>query len=249
MEQTDRERIVSTLIDILKDEVHGLRTAELTNRMKTKLPDVRWYDTVLQYAREPDSLVYQPSRGWFRHKQFQDKSDGAELQVLPGEKIAEEKFYKPFADWLERDLGECTKAICVGGARLKDKWGTPDVVGILRPRFDDIVKFPIEITSAEIKVSSTALITAFGQACSYKLFSHKSYIAVPRDAFQEDIDRLESLCMIVGIGLIVFDSGAPESPNFQIRTRAIIHNPDMYYVNDKIRHIAGELFGDERDST
>ena len=57
----------------------------------------------------------------------------------------------------------------------------------------DIVKMPTEIISAEIKTDSKNLITAFGQACSYKLFSHKSYIVVPKDSGQED---LSGLCLL-----------------------------------------------------
>jgi hypothetical protein len=135
----------------------------------------------------------------------------------------------------------CTKAIPVGGAMMKDKFGTPDVIGVYRPSYDDIIQFPMEIVSAEIKVSGDSLITAFGQACSYKLFSHKSYIVVPKTAPQSDIDRLDSLCLIFGIGLVVFNPSSPEDPDFEIRTRTTKHDPDMFYVNEKIKRIGDQL--------
>ena len=160
--------------------------------------------------------------------------------MLP-EKIDEEKFYEPFRRWLVEDLEECTKAVVVGGSQLKDKFGTPDVIGVLRPRFDDIIPSLIEIVSVEIKVSPAGLITAFGQACSYMLFSHKSYIVVPAAAPPDDIDRLESLSLIVGIGLILFDSNSPDAPNFEIRARARKHEPDMFYVNQKLKPIGQGL--------
>ena len=37
-----------------------------------------------------------------------------------------------------KELEECTKAIAVGGAVFKDKWGTPDVVGIREPKKSDM---------------------------------------------------------------------------------------------------------------
>jgi hypothetical protein len=127
---------------------------------------------------------------------------------------------------------ECTQAIEVGGAAMGDRWGTPDVVGIVRPRLDDVFKPPIEIVSAEIKVSTDGLITAFGQACSYRLFSHKSYIVIPRTA---DRDKLESLCFIFNIGLVVFDAASTENPKFEMVARARKSDPDTFYVNEKIK--------------
>ncbi|MBL0274174.1 MAG: hypothetical protein IPQ06_14180 [Chitinophagaceae bacterium] len=38
------------------------------------------------------------------------------------EKIKEEDFYEPFAEWITNDLEECTKAIALGGSKFKDKW-------------------------------------------------------------------------------------------------------------------------------
>src|SRR5207245_27575 len=109
----------------------------------------------------------------------------------PGlEKITEQQLYAPFRDWLIHELEECTKAIPVGGNKFKDKWGTPDVIGIRESRKSDILKFETEIVSAEIKVVSTGLIEAFGQACSYRIFSHKSYIVVPKGSNGDDLTRL-----------------------------------------------------------
>ncbi|HEY9229901.1 MAG TPA: hypothetical protein VIP11_24835 [Gemmatimonadaceae bacterium] len=110
------------------------------------------------------------------------------------------------------------------------------------PRKSDIVKFPTEIVSAEIKLDTQGLITAFGQACSYKLFSHKTHIVVPSTASEDDIARLDALCLIFGIGLVLFDATAPSDPKFDIRVRAMRHEPDMFYVNQNMRIIDDELF-------
>ncbi|RME11732.1 MAG: hypothetical protein D6804_02620, partial [Aquificota bacterium] len=108
---------------------------------------------------------------------------------------------------------------------------------------------PPELITAEVKIATegSALITAFGQACSYKLFSHKVYVAVPKQAGQETISRLESLCMLFGIGLILFNCEKQEDPQFEIRTRAQRSEPDYYYLNQYLRKLPEEkkreLFG------
>lgn len=157
-------------------------------------------------------------------------------------KIKEEDFYDSFAKWLVDDLEECTKAISLGGNKFKDKWGTPDVIGVNTSRASDIIKKPTEIVSAEIKSDSNGLITAFGQACSYRLFSHKSYIVVPKNSSGEDLGRLDGLCQIFGIGLILFDPRNVSEPNFEIRVRALRNEPDMFYVNKNLKEIEDQLF-------
>ena len=113
--------------------------------------------------------------------------------------MKEEDFYVPFADWLENDLEECTKAIPLGGSRFKDKWGTPDVLGKWESKRSDIIQAPTEIVSAEIKLDINQLITAFGQAAAYRLFSHRTYLVVPVQAGRDEIARLDSLCSSYGI--------------------------------------------------
>ena len=58
---------------------------------------------------------------------------------------------------------------------------------------------------------------------------------------ETDISRLDSLCMIFGIGLIVFDAQNLDEPAFKILTRAARHEPDMFYVNKYVREVADEL--------
>jgi hypothetical protein len=193
-------------------------------------------------AKRPDE-IYKAARGLFRHVSFREteviEKDTEFLTKIP---IKEENFYKPFAEWLINELEECTKAIPLGGSKFKDKWGTPDVIGIREPRKSDIVQMPTEIISAEIKLDTSNLITAFGQSCSYKLFSHKSYIVIPKESPNEDIARIDALCRIFAIGLILFDSQNPNDPQFEIRVRSNKHEPDMFYVNKYMKLIEDELF-------
>ena len=250
----DHQIIISAVNEILSKAPQGLQYGDLAKQLINRFDGTdigdwikpgsgKLNNAISKYISEPNSTVYKPAKGIYRHKQFQENAETTQLPQSPSEKILESAFYQPFADYLVNRLEECTTAIPVGGAALGDKWGTPDVIGVRKPLFDDIIKSEIEIVSAEIKTSGYGLITAFGQACSYKLFSHKSYVVVPANAPLVDIDRLDSLCLIFGIGLILFDSDAPQAPNFQIKTRAAKHDPDMFYVNEKIRSIGDKLLG------
>jgi hypothetical protein len=167
----ERQQIIDTASELLEKAPHGLRTNELFKRIRERHgPITGDYRVVSQYARQPSSLFFQPARGWWRHSQFRgvDDADTSSTAVPSrAETILEQQFYEPFAQWLVEDLQECTKAIAVGGAVLRDRFGTPDVVSVYKPSYDDIIQFYVEVVSAEIKTASEGLITAFGQACAY----------------------------------------------------------------------------------
>jgi len=243
--EAEKTQIIKAALEILGGHPEGMKGQELRSKIRAQLPqyEKQIYRTLLDYSRSINAEVYQSSRLSYRLTKFKE-SDSTQVPPQPlSEKVAESAFYKPFAKWLVEDVQECTKAIAVGGAKLKDKWGTPDVIGIYMPLPGDFIQFPIEIVSVEIKVSQDGLIAAFGQACSYKLFSHKSYIAIPNTASDEDRDRLEALCWIFGIGLVVFNPASPENPAFEIRARATKYEPDMFYANEKVQPIRKELLG------
>ena len=109
-------------------------------------------------------------------------------------------------------------------------------------RRSDIIKPPTEMVSAEIKLDSSNLITAFGRACSYRLFSHRSYIVVPDNSSEDDIGPLDALYRIFGIGLVIFNPLDPKDPDFRIRSRAAREEPDMFYVNKYLKLVEDELF-------
>ncbi|MFY0541512.1 hypothetical protein [Nannocystis pusilla] len=94
----------------------------------------------------------------------------------------------------------------------------PDVIGVYKALPSDRIN-PHEIISAEIKIDPQASVVAFGQAVAYRLFSTKSYIVMPDTISKEDQGRLEALCMLFGVGLVLFSLN-PEQPDFKIRMRA-----------------------------
>jgi len=232
---TQREKIINIALEILENRPKGIRYSELVREIKSSLPEIpkNTIDGTIWNLniRLPDKVA-KPERGLFILKKYlQGKVEGVTYK--------EENFYQPFADYLVNDLEECTKAIVLGGNKFGDKWGTPDVFGIYKFSEADPIKPPIEIVSAEIKLDINQLITAFGQACAYKLFSHKVYLVIPKDV-EREISRLESLCARFGIGLILFNRSDPNNPDFEIRTRAIKIEPDYFYVNEYLKRLDKE---------
>ena len=202
-----KSRIRKLAVEIIAEHPEGIRYSDLRRKIHERDSSFKW-GTIAGTLRNLDVLienVEKPSRGLFRIIGTDD--GGSSAVSLPT--AHEEDFYSPFADWLRDDLEDVTKAIPLGGNLFKDKWGTPDVIGKRDSRPSDIVKQPIEIVSAEIKTNSSQLITAFGQACAYCLFSHRSYLVVPREAATDEISRLDSLCQVFGLGFVLFDSGRP----------------------------------------
>lgn len=151
------------------------------------------------------------------------------------ETLTEQDFYTSFAQWLEEN-DEATIAAALGGASLGGKWGTPDVIGVLKPRAQDIFKFEPQIVTAEIKAVPSQPVIAFGQAVAYRLFSHKSYIVVPNSTSSDDMNRLKSLCSIHGVGLVTFAINKIQ-PDYAVVVLPVTAAPDMFYVNNMLERL------------
>ncbi len=244
-----RERIIEKAFEILKNNPKGVRYTDLVRMIKKELPEVKEktiYGTVYNLQKQFPYQVEKPERGLFRFifkRELKIEDKGKLIDYEDATKkgktglLLEENFYQKFADYLKNDLDECTESISLGGKKFQDKWGTPDVLGVYKFSEADPVRPISEIISAEIKSDTNQLITAFGQACAYKLFSHKVYLVIPQDSEDADKSRIESLCSRFGIGLITFNKKDKSNPNFQIRTRAIKSEPDYFYVNEYLRRL------------
>ncbi len=223
------QQVKSKVVEILKENPNGLYYMDLMRKTQEKLPKVQ-FNTIRRnfgifLEQEPDK-IYKPARGLYR---LSSKEEAEETAEETPSAYKEEDFYEPFANYLE-EMDECTKALSLGGNYLGKKWGTPDVIGVYKPLQIDPIKFHPEIISAEVKINPSEPITAFGQAIAYRLFSSKVYLVEPKTIIPEDLNRIEALCILFGVGLILFDLN-PEEPNFTIRTRAQRYSPDMWYVN------------------
>ncbi len=244
---TQGDSIRDEAVRLLKNNPNGLRFSQLIRELNDIFPSVprksippTIWDLDIKRGRE----IYKPTRGLFKYRFSPEAENKQATEPLPPATrvVREEEFYEPFADWLKNELDECTVACALGGNYLSKKWGTPDVIGVYKPSKRDVIQFPAEIISAEIKISPLDTVTAFGQAVSYRLFSSKVYLVEPASIPSEDLDRVEALCILFGIGLILFNLDV-KNPNFQIRVRAQKSNPDMFYVNQ----FADKLFDSKQD--
>ncbi|MGQ9573713.1 MAG: hypothetical protein ACUVUC_00205 [Thermoguttaceae bacterium] len=231
MAKLSGDKIRELALKIIAREPRGIRFSELVKRISADHPETpvnTIHGSVWDLAaRFPDQVV-KPSRGLFM-------PPGEEVPVLPP-KVREEDLYPHFARYLKDELDEVTTAEPLGGNALKGKWGTPDVIGVYKPRAGDLIKFPIDIISAEVKTNPQEPVVAFGQAIAYRLFSAKCYVVMPTTVTEDDFSRLEALCMLFGVGLVVakLDVNPPE---FSIRVRAQRFFPDMFYVNEFARRL------------
>src|SRR5205814_813576 len=140
------------------------------------------YTSVSKLSVEFPKEVIKPSRGIYQLASLADQQgEGQGDQPPPVDQAPREQdFYESFAAWLRDDLDEVTEAVELGGAGIKTKWGTPDVVGVYKPLADQIYKFPLELVAAEIKTETSQSVVAFGQAVAYRVFAHKRYVVMPR---------------------------------------------------------------------
>lgn len=228
---------------ILENNPDGMRWIELFNSISEAAPEnnenqVR--GAIQNIIANHTADIVRVARGRYRLAKFISQEEPKLDQPAPpqmdalsatesSEVLEEADFYESFSDWLvEND--EATVALSIGGNVLGAKWGTPDVIGVLKPLPRDIFKFTPQIVTAEIKVATNHPVVAFGQAVAYRLFSHKSYVVIPSKTADEDISRLKSLCGIHGIGLVVFELNK-DNPNYMMLVVPESAEPDVFYVN------------------
>lgn len=240
--------ITKKAIELLDGVPEGLRYSELARRIIEQDGSFKpgtVSGTVWNLDERLPDQVYKPSRGLFRLTKYRAAdTDQLKDELVPKQpkKYKEEDFYELFADWLVNEVEECTKAIALGGNRFRDKWGTPDVIGKRESKRSDIIQAPVEIVSAEIKLDVSQLVTAFGQACAYCLFSHKTYLVVSNKAPGDEVARLDALCQVFGLGFVLFDSENAKDPGFAIRSRPRYQQPDLFYANRYMKLIEAEMF-------
>jgi hypothetical protein len=196
-----------------------LSRLELGKKVQKKLE--RFYDispTLIRFymsglAKGNVEGVVKTAGGYKLKPNYAPKSDSlprrnSSLRKQTGEKA----FYKPFADWLKSKRG-CGEAKPIYRNFANGKWGTPDVVGT---RAQPSRPALIITTEIKIKITQADLVTAFGQACAYQLFSHEVYLVIPRQSEEADKKRMASLCQLHGINLVYFDNKKTNDPDFTL---------------------------------
>lgn len=249
MNKLNRKQIQARAREILEENPGGIRWGEILKMIHAVAPDTppNSIHGAIQVLFQSSDDIVKVARGTYQLAQFVDE-DAAEAiaaneaaataLIAPAGNgavhgpLVEQDFYATFAEWLEEN-DEVTVAGALGGSSLGGKWGTPDVMGVLKPRAQDMFKFEPQIVTAEIKATPSQPVVAFGQAVAYRLFSHKSYIVVPRATSSDDMNRLKSLCSIHGVGLVVFTLDKFQ-PDYGVVVLPAVATPDMFYVNSML---------------
>jgi hypothetical protein len=247
------KRIETEAINVLqdKDYADGIKVSDLKAKIASRHPSIP-PGTIAQYVSDfatKGDKIRRLQRGVVALVESMVPSSPVPFESASTEASQEQKaeaakeatFYEPFSKWLVNEAQEVTEAVALGGGALRGKWGTPDVIGVYKPKPSDLIKFPAEIVSIEIKTDPGAAITAFGQAISYRLFSHKTIIAMA-DAIEKSEDansRLKSLCHLFGVGYVVFDRDNVVIPNFRLVVPPRRFDPDMDYVNEFATRLLG----------
>jgi hypothetical protein len=173
MSKMNTHQIRELALEIIASNSGGIRYSELVKRISSENPETPTntiHGSVWDLATRCPDQVVKPSRGLFKPA----FAENEEVKISPvASKLKEEEFYEPFAEYLKNDLDEVTTSAALGGNGIKGKWGTPDVIGVYKSLASNLIKFPLEIVSAEIKVDTQSPIVAFGQAVAYRLFSSK----------------------------------------------------------------------------
>ena len=218
----------------------GIRFGDLLRWFREVHPEVPEGTIGAQLPQLPQRFperITKPARGLYVPVLQDDVRNVKDAEAASLDDRKEADLYEPFATFLKNELDEVTNVASLGGASLRQKWGTPDVVGTFRPRATDVIKFSPEIVSAEIKNATDQSVVAFGQAVSYRLFSHKSYIVVPSATEPRELARLEALCLLFGVGLVVFEWRDGKAI-FAIRSRALRVEPDSFFMNEFARNLS-----------
>ena len=239
----NRSQIQARTRDLLEQESGGLRWGEILKRIHAEAPETPQNSIhgAIQVLFQSSEEIRKIARGTYQLSKYAEAGaevtlSEADIAMTPlqptsstGPSLTEQDFYASFAVWLEEN-DEATRAAALGGASLGGKWGTPDVIGVLKPRAQDIFKFEPQIVTAEIKAVPGQPVVAFGQAVAYRLFSHKTYIVVPESTGGDDMSRLKALCSLHGVGLVTFALDV-DAPDYTVVVLPALANPDMFYVN------------------
>lgn len=238
----NRKEIQSRARQILEENTGGVRWGEVLKIIHAEAPETppNSIHGAIQNLFQDNYEIVKVARGTYQLSKYaaaESSEAQAEDKAMASKPVSskeqgsltEQDFYHSFAAWLEEN-DEATVASPLGGSSFGGKWGTPDVIGVLKPRAQDIFKFEPQIVTAEIKAVPGQPVVAFGQAVAYRLFSHKSYIVIPNTTSSDDMSRLKSLCSIHGVGLVTFTLDIAQ-PDYTVGVLPVVAAPDMFYVN------------------
>ncbi len=227
--------------EFIQNSPDGIRYSELVAKIRNEFPKYKEGTIAVQVTDLPSSTDYGRSIERVDRGIYKPKSAGSSGKVISASGTTrtavrnEEKFYAEFARFVRDDLVECTHAVKYGNNRLQNdkKWFNPDIVGFYHAGLAGTYQRAPDIVTGELKTSTAYkdAIEGFAQAAAYRLFSHKSYLALPKEMSSDDIDVVESLCIQFGLGFVLFNRRDPQNAQFTLRNRALWHEPNIAYLN------------------
>lgn len=234
MARSTQGDVTRAALDIIRQSPRGIRFGEIHARIRALFPETPASVISAGIAgieRRHPELVTKPERGLYLPvRSGSEPSPGTASETVSTRALRESELYPSLAEWLVNDLEEVNHAVALGGSGLGGKWGTPDVVGVYRPIAGDVIRFQPEIVACEVKIDVNQPVVAFGQAVSYRLFSSRVYLVLPAALSGQELQRLEALCQLFGIGLVTFAADG-EGARYVARLRAQTFTPDMYHAN------------------
>jgi hypothetical protein len=141
--------------------------------------------------------------------------------------------------WLQ-DSDQATRAVTLRPDQWNETWGTPHIVGVSESQRSDVIKFPTEVLAAEMLLDSSSIPAALGRVATYRVFCHRSYLAIPMP--DRDISTTEAVARALGIGLYYIGPNEFQKREFELIVRPIRHEPEMWYVNHYMRLVQDRLF-------
>jgi len=235
-----KDEIIKKALEILSmpESKSGLRFATLVKRVssETGVNLNTCNGNLYNLPNELSDKVSRPSRGLFILKENEKFLKDA-VEELPEQKLDlklnEEYIYEPAKNYLLGN-GECTHAVTVGGNSFRDKWGTPDIVGVIRADSDAVYKPILEIIAVEVKNEGYKPVEALGQAMAYKLFAHRTWLVLPDD--EVEIERIQGIAITANIGLVSFTRKGNDF-EFTILNRPTSGRPDLIEVNKMLENL------------
>ena len=237
---TKKEKIIEKALEILSrpESRNGLRFMSLIKKVSSEAGENinTCSGSLYNLPNERSGEVSRPRRGVFilkgNESYLKDAEDVVDQEGIA--KYSEEEVYEPAKGYLLGE-GECTHAVVVGGGGFGNKWGTPDILGVIRANSDATYKPIIEIVAVEIKKEGYRPVEALGQAMAYKLFAHRTWLILPDDD-NADIERIQGIAITANIGLISFVR-KDNDYEFMTLNRPNTGRPDLTEVNDMLEKL------------
>lgn len=142
----NRKQIQARALEILEIQPGGIRWGEILKLIHAEAPETppNSIHGAIQVLFQSDDRIIKVARGTYQLEKYataeaveakaeEEATAALEVTTQGTHSVTEQDFYDSFAQWLEEN-DEATFASALGGSGFGGKWGTPDVIGVLKPR-------------------------------------------------------------------------------------------------------------------